>query len=692
MLDMLGSARTAFVLPLALALGQPAGAGWATPAVENTSWVVVSRPHIDLWYHGLAVVEFGREAGITLYHTGYLERVRTAKQALGVYPTALDRAAEEIKRDFDSDRVFQVLHFLPLYFPNATAEQMLQGLAALCAGTLDSGNVAIETAVGLQYAASEFTGPQQRLVLGRFVRALQEEWRQFFRSFWSDSLAMSQEVQREVQSGWDEYAEEPLGEFLSRHNLDSGRIFLSAVLGPEGRAVEEDRGWGRENAVAVWMPLREDPIVSVSAAVREMCMRIIDGRVLDVSGSNGQQPMQIVSSAAVRCGALLLERGHSDLLPLYQQAFLGAVHGTASDAELATAFENAYPVDSAVIELLRVRLDAAVDGGETGLGSGHWSVRLKPQIDLWYHGLAIVGVDREDLLSRYDRDYAGKIARAKQNRGIGATRLDSMAGYFRSQFGSKSEFRLLDQLPLFFGDATPEQMLTALAAVADRQAYRRDKVSPEASTGAAVAAQAFDRSSLRRVLSRYVEAMEQEWQVFYRDYWIETVAADATRRSELNRFWATTVEPRLDGFLAGRGLDGGTIVVSSAVGPEGRLYVGDLRSGEDNQVVVWSPPESGPRDPAYRVVKEICYSVVAPAVEDFIEPKVETISLRMAAAVRCGAMVLDRYAPILSAGYRRAMMMGVGADTATATVSRFEERFALDEEILAAMRNEIDRP
>jgi len=465
---------------------------------------------------------------------------------------------------------------------------------------------------------------------------------------------------------------------------------VSAVLGPEGRSVEEDRTRGRENAIAVWTRSMEDPIASVSAAVREMCMALIDRRVLDAASRGGQSTMKLVSSAGVRCGAILLEQHNPDFLPRYQRAFLSAAQGTAAEVEVATAFEDAYAIDSAVIDMLRVRIDpAAAPAVETRPRLPRWSVRALPQVDLWYHGLAIVGVERAELLAQYDQEYASAIEQAKRDRGLVATRLDSLAEYFREEFGSKSEFRFLDQMPLFFQEATPEQMLAALEAVADRQTYRRDRVSPEASAGAAAAAQVFNKGSLRRALSRYVEALEQEWDVFYGEYWTETIGADSSSRAELGDFWEASVAPRLGDFLADRGLDGGTILVSSAVGPEGRLFIGDPRARDDNQVVVWSPPGSGSREPAYHVVKEICYSVVAPALEELVEEKPETISLRMTAAVRCGALVLDRYAPILAAGYRRAMMRSVGEDSGTATIGWFEDRFALEPEILTALRDEI---
>ena len=367
-----------------------------------------------------------------------------------------------------------------------------------------------------------------------------------------------------------------------------------------------------------------------------------------------------------------------------------AAIGSGADGEITTELEDAKAVDQAFIDMLRANA-GAVAGVEPRPSLPRWSVRARPQIDLWYHGLAIIGVEREELLSMYDREYAGAIAQAKRDRGIVATRLDSLADYFRSEFESSSEFRFLDQLGLFFEDATLEQMLAALEAVADRQTYRRDKVSAVASDGAAAAAQVFDRVGLRRVLKRYVEALRQEWDVFYGQYWVETIAPDSTSRSALDDFWATSVAPRLADFLVERRMDGGTILLSAAVGPQGRLFIGDPNTNEDNLVIVWSRPGASPREPAYYVVKEICYAVVGPALEDLVEEKVENISLRMTAAVRCGALVLDRYAPVLAARYRRTMMRSVGADTVTATIGRFEERFSLEPEILTALQDEIDR-
>ena len=67
-------------------------AGQAVPKVSGgPGWAVRSAAHVDLWYHGLAVVGFEGFSPLPLYSPEYAERIRRAKEAQGVYPTTLDR-------------------------------------------------------------------------------------------------------------------------------------------------------------------------------------------------------------------------------------------------------------------------------------------------------------------------------------------------------------------------------------------------------------------------------------------------------------------------------------------------------------------------------------------------------------------------------------------------------------------------
>jgi len=661
---------------------------------EGNGWVVVSAPQVDLWYHGMAVVGFDGGNASTIYSSEYVDRVRAEKERLGIYPTALDRAADDLREDLEKDQAFRSLHFLPLHFAAATPQRMLRALAAVGdRETSDSGVIDSDTRVGFGFAAGALRSDAEREVLLRFVRALEEEWSVFFHSYWDQTVRTDSAGRETLQSEWNENAGTALGGFLAERGMEDGLIFVSPALGQHGRLVQSNAYDGLDNAVAVWSPEKQESGAIISAAVREICFTAVDRRVLIAGIRAGLDQQTVRSRAAVRCGAMLFEANNPAFLSEYERTFVQAAgNGDADSAGMADAFEQAYDVSDGVItELQRlitpgVRVAAREEPYEPS-----WIVKTRPQLDLWYHALASIGIEDDQLLPKYNPDYVVEMSRIKRDLGVFPTALDSMSDYFRSRLESRDESEFFDTAPLYFPEASPEEMLSALEAVADRRAYRTDRLAPSTRIGAAVATQVFHSAAARRVLKRFVTTVRREWDQFYRDYWYTNIDADSASRAALDEFWVATVAPRITGFLQRMRLDGGDIIVSPPVGPKGRLWEGDPLGREDNQVVVWLPSDAGPRDAVYDVIKEVCSGLVERMLGDFVEEQGYVPQVRIIAGVRCGALLLDSYAPILSAGYRHAMMRSVGADSVTTTIARFEARFPLEPTLLEALRNEVRR-
>ena len=99
--------------------------------VERNGWAVRHAAHVDLWYHSLAVVGFQGFGAVPLYDPGYAPAIRAAKTALGIPPTTLDREAPVLLEAFRADSIFEVLHFLPVYFALASRVDMLDALDAV---------------------------------------------------------------------------------------------------------------------------------------------------------------------------------------------------------------------------------------------------------------------------------------------------------------------------------------------------------------------------------------------------------------------------------------------------------------------------------------------------------------------------------------------------------------------------------
>ena len=663
----------------AIGLTAAPAAGQVDEAVTaDSGWVVLSKPHVDLWYHGLAVIGFDQDADFPLYNPEYAERVRSVKEEMGVYPTALDEAAEKLRKEFEKDDVFQHLHFMPLYFPVASRTRMLQALTAVAERNVqDSGVVGPDTRAGVRYTAARFRSGKQRRLLGQFVEALEEEWAVFLGDYWQRTAAQDSARYAEIQRRWDRDVAPAVGGFLRNQRLENGRIFVSPALGPEGRLVQANAFRGLENGVAVWSPDWDDPKASLYAVVRELCFSVVGD-----------------SKAAVRCGALVLETGAEALVPEYQTVFVRAVDGDTSEVVLADVFEQAYEADEQVLSGIRSQLGPARLGGVGRAGTESadpgWTIQPRAHADLWFHALAVIQADEPGPLGLYSADYARSIRQVKQDLGLYPTALDVLASELRQEIADHADLNSIHFVPLYFPRATPERMLGALRAVAKRRTNNPAVSGSDVRFGARVMMGAMQRGGARRLLESLVDAAEEEWELFYRDYWERQQAEQESRYTAIQSMWDSVVAPVLGPYLERQRLSGGLVTPSPAVGPEGRIIDVDEGVPGDQVVAVQLPPDTdGPEASVFAFLKELCFVLVDDRkLRGFAQDTLALEDLRRTVAVRCGALLLDFYAPTLGASYRRVFLDAVGAEE-SATVGAFERVYALDPEVFEVLREQI---
>lgn len=148
-----------------------------TQGQDSPRWVFMSLPGADLWFHGMALVDPQGPGPNPLYDPAYPHEVRRAKELAGVYPTALDREAGRFREAFRRDPALEVLHFLPLYFVGAGRVEIFGTLKLLA--TQPTGiprSSSPQTAMGLAAIGSVLVNPEQRVLLGESVSALEAEW------------------------------------------------------------------------------------------------------------------------------------------------------------------------------------------------------------------------------------------------------------------------------------------------------------------------------------------------------------------------------------------------------------------------------------------------------------------------------------------------------------------------------------
>jgi hypothetical protein len=189
-----------------------------------------------------------------------------------------------------------------------------------------------------------------------------------------------------------------------------------------------------------------------------------------------------------------------------------------------------------------------------------------------------------------------------------------------------------------------------------------------------------------------IEVMRGEWDVFFRDYWERTYEEQRETFEEMQRLWDDEIGAQLESYLDTRRLTGGLVMPSAALGPEGRISEFDPFDPVDQVVAVYLPEWSDdPAIPLFAFVKELCFLLVdAGQLARYAGSQEDLEDLSRRAAVRCGAMVLEFYAPVLAMRYRRAFLDAVGAEE-SATVGAFERVYFLDAEVLDVVRDQVRR-
>ena len=231
-------------------------------------------------------------------------------------------------------REFEVLHFVPLYYPSASRAALADALRAAAV------------------TPARAPAPRAELVVAVLVNALSVDARREV----LPALATAYEAVQPVLPAPDRLARwqerldvlyaPALEPWLRAERLDAGRLIVSEAIGAEGRifAGTTDRA---DNLIAVGTSSDDpDPDAPLLAFTRELCYPAVTRAAARAPGFNAADPASArrTSLAAVRCGADLLDR----LLPARADAYRAFwLRRTGQPAEL-TRFDAVFPADPAL--------------------------------------------------------------------------------------------------------------------------------------------------------------------------------------------------------------------------------------------------------------------------------------------------------------------------------------------------------
>ncbi len=285
-----------------------------------------------------------------------------------------------------------------------------------------------------------------------------------------------------------------------------------------------------------------------------------------------------------------------------------------------------------------------------------WSMVTRLHVDLWLHGYAMLTRDatKVPVFRRGYRD-AIEAVRRKQNvlTGLDANHVKLAALMAQNPEISNGQF-----MPLYFDSW--DAMVQAIHAFLQAGGNPRE-AAPADRRQVALIASMYPTVQDRDWLRLFTEALGDESDHFYHQYWMAQQKADADLVVNADSLWRS-LRPRFQRFLTNTKQTDGQIVLSLVLGGEGRT----MNASPSHNIVVVPMPESraGIAEPIYVFAHEVVQVISSDAVAANTTPVQQRSGVAAdyspIAAVRGGYMLIERVAPELANGYMRFYLQQTG--------------------------------
>jgi len=315
-----------------------------------------------------------------------------------------------------------------------------------------------------------------------------------------------------------------------------------------------------------------------------------------------------------------------------------------------------------------------------------WPVVTRSHIDLWLHGYAMLLRDTATV-PVFRRGYRERVRALKAQRNV-STLLDVNRERLQARLALSPNLVNGQFLPMYFASWDQMQQVINL--------FLQASGNPQAATDRtlaqffAVLAQSYPAAAEREWLRIFAESIEDERRKFFQEFW---TSEHATRRAQVravDSLWQGGLRLRLQRFLNNTQQDAGDFVLAITLGGEGRT----VNFASRQNAIATTMPDSEPNDAFYVFVHEAVSSLVVSAVNDNTTPSEQRAGLAAqfvtAGAVRGGAMLLQRVAPELVAGYIRYYLMQAAQLTTGDATAQFATVFALPDLVRRAIDRQLE--
>jgi hypothetical protein len=318
-----------------------------------------------------------------------------------------------------------------------------------------------------------------------------------------------------------------------------------------------------------------------------------------------------------------------------------------------------------------------------------WRVKTDEHVDLWLHGFALLTSDTGHV-PFFARGYKQEVTALKRQKNI-VTQLDANQKELSARFAANPGLTNGQFVAMYFPSF--QEIVNATDLFIRSSGNPRAASDPQMQQEIAILAANFASPADRNWLRLFVQSLQDENTRFFHAYWTSEQQTRGAAFAQFNQQWIGQYYPKLSRFLNNTQQAAGDLILSIPLGGEGRT----INDGKQSNVIAVEFPKTpdAATEPLYAFVHEAVARLVEEAITDNTTPAEQrsgaTIGYSGNGAVRAGAVLLERVAPDLVAGYMRFYLQTLGRPVPAGDASAaFSAAFPIPQAILTAVTKQID--
>jgi len=328
-------------------------------SAPNVPWPIKTREHVDLWLHGFAMLQEDTTF-VPFFRRGYSTNMTVLKNRANVV-SQLDANRDRLRSRLAVNAQLINAQFVPLSFSSWDELVQVVNLFVRAEGNPRAAS-SQEQANAIAFLAAYFQSGPDRDWLRLFVNSLVDERDKFYHSYWIQQQRERSNVLEVVDTLWQRAYRPRIQRFLNNTQQAAGDVLLSLPLNGEGRSQSSGK---QANILTVTFPDRPaEAIEAIYVIMHEAVGTLANTTVIDnITPEQRRTGLaeRYTSSAAVRCGALLLQRTAPEAVDGYMRYYLRSVNRPVGSSVQAT-FTAAFSLPDTIRDALNRQLDVVLGG------------------------------------------------------------------------------------------------------------------------------------------------------------------------------------------------------------------------------------------------------------------------------------------------------------------------------------------